>query len=190
MTSEQEKHTAYNELESLLQEIKPIVSGLSELDPDQLTPQECEERNRAMQEVQVLGMSILCEQIDIVMQELHDIVTRVEAEAKQQREADRLERELAAVQAEIVAVSAELAKVEARIFADNVHFFTIVFPTFPGPTVALLEVRGAANQESARAIARSCFKDCRYAITDGDYTNGQAAYLYTWASAAAQEARA
>ncbi len=79
-----------------------------------------------------------------------------------------------------------------RLSASNRHLFTITFPTFPGPTIALLEVRGAANQENARALAWKAFKHCRYAVEDDDQTGGHSQYFYTfhtWASAAAQEVR-
>jgi hypothetical protein len=73
--------------------------------------------------------------------------------------------------------------------------------TFPGGQIAILEVRGATDQEAARAIAQQAVRHRRrinqrgetietpinYTVTDGDATNGHAELFYYWCSAAAQE---
>jgi hypothetical protein len=74
------------------------------------------------------------------------------------------------------ATTAEQAAAE-RQAANNSHTFTL---TFRRGELAILEVRGAADQETARAIAGSAFSNCQYTITDGDQTNGRAEYFYSW----------
>jgi len=102
---------------------------------------------------------------------------------RQKEERARLLRGIARMQTELAQEQAELARCWARIYANNWHTFTL---TFAGGQVALLEVRGAADQKQARALAQDAIKTCRYTITDGDTTNGQAHYLYHWCSIEAQ----
>ncbi len=75
---------------------------------------------------------------------------------------------------------------QAAEAAKHRHVFTL---TFPGGQIAPLEVRGAADQEAARAIARTAFKQCRYEVIDGDQTNGHAECFHLWCSTAAQLAQ-
>lgn len=92
--------------------------------------------------------------------------------------------EIAHLQTEIARVRAELLHVRARLSAGNMHLFTL---TFPHGEVALLEVRGAADSQQAHLIASTAITTCRYTVTDGDTTHGQAQYLYHWCSSEAQE---
>jgi hypothetical protein len=85
-----------------------------------------------------------------------------------------------------------------RQAASNRHVFTL---TFPGGQIAVLEVRGAADQEAASAIAQQAVRQRRtisqsgeqvetpinYTVADGDATRGRAELFYYWCSAAAQE---
>ncbi len=73
-----------------------------------------------------------------------------------------------------------------EVAKNHRHVFTL---TFPGGQVAPLEVRGAADQEAARTIAATAFKQCRYEVVDGDQTQGHAEYFHLWCSAAAQVAQ-
>lgn len=91
---------------------------------------------------------------------------------------------LALLQIELAQVQAELEQVRARCNAYNRNVFTIVFV---GGQIALLDVRGAANVEEARHIARTAIKHCQYTVVDGDQSDGHAAYFYLWCSTAAQE---
>lgn len=96
---------------------------------------------------------------------------------RQEEERARLRGDIAAMQAELAQVQAELARCRARISANNQHLFTL---TFVGGQVALLEVRGAANQEQAHTIACNAIKRCRYVVTEGDQTGGNAHSFYYW----------
>lgn len=101
----------------------------------------------------------------------------------QQEERVRLLNEIARLQSELVRVRAELARVRTRVFASNRHTFTL---TFVGGQVALLDVRGAANSEQAHTIACNAIKRCRYVVTEGDQTGGNAHSFYHWCSVEAQ----
>jgi hypothetical protein len=68
--------------------------------------------------------------------------------------------------------------------AARTDTFTLIFPM---GRIAILEVRGAADQDSARAFAESALPQCRYVVTDGDQTKGHAEIFYLWCCAAAQE---
>jgi hypothetical protein len=68
--------------------------------------------------------------------------------------------------------------------AANVHTFTLIFP---GHRLAVLEVRGAASQDEARAVACEALPPCSYEVVDGDQTAGRAEIFYSWCSAEAQE---
>lgn len=68
----------------------------------------------------------------------------------QDQERERLLHDIAVMQMELAQVQAELARCWARVHATNRHTFTL---TFQRGEVALLEVRGAADQDQARAIA-------------------------------------
>ncbi len=96
-----------------------------------------------------------------------------------------LEQQLQAVQVERERVQAELDAVNARIFADAVHFCTIIFK---GGQMVLVEVRGAPNQESARRVVCTAFLHCEYTVLNGNQTNGRAeGDCRCWYSSAAQE---
>lgn len=103
---------------------------------------------------------------------------------RRDRERARLLHAIAEMQTELAQAQAELARCWARVHAGNTHLFTL---TFPHGEVALLDVYGAANHEQAHAIAQDAIKTCRYTVTDGDTTHGQAQYLYHWCSSEAQE---
>lgn len=96
---------------------------------------------------------------------------------RQEEERARLQGDIATMQTELAQVQAELARCRAQISANNQHLFTL---TFAGGQVALLEVRGAADYEQARTIACHAIKRCRYAVTEGDQTGGNAHSLYYW----------
>jgi hypothetical protein len=86
----------------------------------------------------------------------------------------------------------------AEAAAANSHVFTL---SFAGGQIAIVEIRGAADLDSARAIAQGAVKHRRtisqsgeqiettihYTVTDGDATAGQAKRFYWWCSAIAQE---
>lgn len=59
------------------------------------------------------------------------------------------------------------------------YTFTLVFPQ---GEIAVLEVRGASDQEQARTLACGAFPSCVYTVTDGDVANGHAEYFYTWSN--------
>lgn len=123
-------------------------------------------------------------QAEAELQRLDRAIAQAEAELAQV-----LVKKIQHLHSELTQAETELAKIQTRLSAKNVHLFTL---TFPGPRVALLEVRGAANEDRARALAWSAFKDCFYQVADGDQTGGHSQYFYTfhaWASAASQEAR-
>ncbi len=96
---------------------------------------------------------------------------------RQEEERARLRGEIATMQTELAQVQAELARCWARVHANNRHTFTL---TFAGGQVALLEVRGAADREQARTIACHAIKRCRYVVTEGDQTGGNAHCFYYW----------
>ncbi len=101
----------------------------------------------------------------------------------QEAERARLLKDIATMQIELAQVQAELARCWARVSANNRHLFTL---TFVGGQVVLLEVRGAADHEQARTVACNAIKRCRYAVTEGDQTGGNAHYFYCWCSIEAQ----
>jgi hypothetical protein len=82
--------------------------------------------------------------------------------------------------------------------AAMVHIFTL---HFKAGEIAVLEVRGAADQDSARQVAQQAIKHRRhiglhgevieepisYTVSDGDTTGGRTEHFYLWCSAAAQE---
>jgi len=100
------------------------------------------------------------------------------------QERARLLDAIATLQGELAQVQTELARVHARIHATHQNNFKI---TFAGGQVALLDVRGAANQEEAHTIACTAFKHCEYTVVDGDQSGGHAASFSLWCSSAAQE---
>ncbi len=77
----------------------------------------------------------------------------------------------------------ERPRVHASRGTENKHLFTL---TFAHGEVALLDVRGAVDQEQARAIACDAIKRCQYSVTDGDQTGGNAHYFYSWCSVEVQ----
>ena len=102
----------------------------------------------------------------------------------QAQERARLLNAIVRLQAEIAQVQLETAQTWAQVHADNRHLFTL---TFMGGEVALLEVRGAEDQEKARLLAHNAITRCSYTVTDGDQTNGNAHCFYYWYSIEAQE---
>lgn len=102
---------------------------------------------------------------------------------RQDQERARLLDTLATLQSELAQVQSELARTWARVRASHRHTFTL---TFAGGQVALLEVRGAANQEEARTIACTAITRCQYTVTDGDQTGGRAHIFYYCCSIQAQ----
>ena len=115
------------------------------------------------------------------------MTTFTQTTMRQDEERAHLLCEIARLQGELARVRAEIARARVRLFATNRHTFTL---TFAGGQVALLEVRGAADQEEARTIAQNAITTSRYTVTDGDTTGGRAHYFYCWCSAEAQtEAR-
>lgn len=93
------------------------------------------------------------------------------------------EEERAHLLHEIARLQTELVRVRARLFATNRHTFTL---TFADGQVALLEVQGAADQKEAHTIACTAIKRCRYVVTEGDQTGGNAHSFYYWCSTEAQ----
>jgi hypothetical protein len=77
-----------------------------------------------------------------------------------------------------------MIELEQQPAATEAFTFTLVFPR---GYIAILEVRGAATQESARAFAEQALPMCQYIVRDGDQTNGHAEIFYLWCNAAAQE---
>ena len=52
--------------------------------------------------------------------------------------------------------------------------------TFVGGQVALLTVSGATDAHHARTIASNAIAHCRYAVVEGDTTNGLVHSFYYW----------
>ena len=100
-----------------------------------------------------------------------------------EQERAHLLHDIALLQERLARVRAELTHARATLFARNIHRFTL---TFVGGQVALLEVRGAADDEQARILAANAIKHCHYMVTDGDTTYGQAQYFYYWCSLESQ----
>ena len=112
-------------------------------------------------------------------------MTNVTAQHPQQaNEIQQLRIKLTQVQEELTQVQEELARTQARIHAGNQHIFTL---NFSSGQIAVLEVRGASDQEAARAIACKAIPNCRYEVVDGDQSAGRAMIFYEWCSSAAQE---
>ncbi len=105
------------------------------------------------------------------------MTTLTQTITRQEEERARLRGDIATMQTELAQVQAELARCWARVSANNRHLFTL---TFAGGQVALLDVRGAADQDQAHTIACNAIKRCRYVVTEGDQTGGNAHYFYYW----------
>lgn len=77
-----------NELDTYAGQMEAIVQGLSDLNPDHLTPPQQQEREQALEESVNLGERLALEQINRGMQQLRDIVARTKAKADRQEGSD------------------------------------------------------------------------------------------------------
>ena len=63
--------------------------------------------------------------------------------------------------------------------APRAHTSLFTLP-FVGGQVALLTVSGATDAHHARTIASNAIAHCRYAVVEGDTTNGLVHSFYYW----------
>ncbi len=73
-----------SELETYAQEVKAIIAGLSELDPDQLDTKQQAEREEGLQDAYSIGSAIAFEQLTRGIQQLRDVLRKMGDRAKSQ----------------------------------------------------------------------------------------------------------
>lgn len=86
---------------------------------------------------------------------------------------------------EIRKAEAELGTLDPRLFAENMHLFTLIFKR---GEMALVIVHGAPTQYQARNTLSHLFKHYEYSVLDGNQTNGRVVGdVRCWYSSVAQE---